>query len=901
MDEEPTQQATQPFHDPRRQGNDSILSYQDQSDIICILFPTSRPAHDAIQLTAEAAPQHIKQNHDVADAGEDDNDLSLEDSNTHADRSQGSDVENEQLPDQRKGKDGARDIALRFSSKVHNLCLGFVFGRNPKSCDMLLCDYDNKQVSNKHFRIYMNNHGVLMLEDTSTNGTIVDNTLLQGDKAKASDRDSQPRRTLVDGSMICLPTITRTNGDSVRFLVKMPGREGYLKKYQQNLATYLACIEQAERRAAATADSATKGLPMVLPQTVKTMQQGLQQDTTPNGSILAAATGQHHHGMHWNGGDKYNVIGYIGKGAFAMVYKLSSKRDGEVFAVKEIDKGKIKDKADAHKAQKELNVIKNLRHPNIVKYIDHLDTPSHLYIIMEFVAYGDLRAWTDAGNAMPESYKTQRYENSVDTWSFAAVLYHLLCGRAPFPGTQENLMLLNVMNTPIDWERLKQAGITFDGIDFIQKMLVIEPSQRASDEVLLEHPWLLSASDRPDLEKSQPKELDASQLSITDNDQYDVDELQYIDDLADPREPKRVRAWPQQDASPNAGEEMSDTPEFDMTGMAPGLSHHSPPQRLFGEIGTSALRSSGVLGETAHAALEVAGGASYDASEFQGHGHGGGSYDPATFGVGAGIGVFGGGSHKASSTSASYVDPGFGQASRAEDVSYIDPNYVSTHPTNEAFPVTQQNIQYPQLPAGAGYTHEAPSLLGAEALVRQLNMASPESGVSGSSENSKPASPKTPHSRELSPTVPGSKRASQGHRSADDEVNAKRSKTHRTSSSPPTRHQSDNTFAQSHSDTSQAGNQGHGRSATAGKGATQPDQANRTIESSDSDDHQDGQQPRERTKSHTTMPSTAFNSQDSANDSNGCDKPSSKPASRRESTSSNTATQAPPTHSSQPN
>lgn len=148
------------------------------------------------------------------------------------------------------------------------------------------------------------------------------------------------------------------------------------------------------------------------------MQQPLQQGTTPNGSILTAATGQTHHGMHWNGGDKYNVICYIGKGAFAMVYKLSSKQDGEVFAVKEIDKAKIKDRNEANKARKELDVIKNLRHvssnierkktllmsiqPNIVKYIDHLDSPGYLYIIMEFVPFGDLRVYTDAGSAMPE-------------------------------------------------------------------------------------------------------------------------------------------------------------------------------------------------------------------------------------------------------------------------------------------------------------------------------------------------------------------------------------------------------------------------------------------------------------------------------------------------------------------
>lgn len=384
MDEEPTQQATQPYLDPRRQGIQSFS--EDESDVICILLPTSRPAHDAVKLTAEAAPQHIKQNHEMSQVEDHGNDAISEDSKTRDDRSQDSDIENEQVLTSGRGRDAsdgvgtARDIALRFSSKVHSLCLGFVFGRNPKSCDLLLCDNDNKQVSNKHFRIYINSHGVLMLEDTSTNGTMVDGTLLQGAKAKATDRDPQPRRTLVDGGMIQLPTITRTNGESVRFHVKMPSRNNYLAKYQQNLATYLACIEQAERQAKATADSAVQGLPMVLPhvsqsslssflqylltsqQTVKVMQQGFQPETTPNGSILAAATGQHHHGMHWNGGDKYNVISYIGKGAFAMVYKLSSKRDGEVFAVKEIDKTKIKDRADAIKARKELDVIKSLRH-----------------------------------------------------------------------------------------------------------------------------------------------------------------------------------------------------------------------------------------------------------------------------------------------------------------------------------------------------------------------------------------------------------------------------------------------------------------------------------------------------------------------------------------------------------
>ena len=37
-----------------------------------------------------------------------------------------------------------------------------------------------------------------------------------------------------------------------------------------------------------------------------------------------------------------------------------------------------------------------------MKYIDHLDTPTHLFIVMEFVPFGDLCAWTGAGKVMPE-------------------------------------------------------------------------------------------------------------------------------------------------------------------------------------------------------------------------------------------------------------------------------------------------------------------------------------------------------------------------------------------------------------------------------------------------------------------------------------------------------------------
>lgn len=78
---------------------------------------------------------------------------------------------------------------------------------------------------------------------------------------------------------------------------------------------------------------------------------------------LVAGTEPFHHGMQWSGGDTYKVTGYIGKGAFAAVYKLARRHDGEVFAVKEIRKSSLARKGVLdRKVDQEINIMKRLHH-----------------------------------------------------------------------------------------------------------------------------------------------------------------------------------------------------------------------------------------------------------------------------------------------------------------------------------------------------------------------------------------------------------------------------------------------------------------------------------------------------------------------------------------------------------
>ena len=268
MEENSTQPATQQV--PRKEGFNSVLDDQDESDIICILLPTSPAAHDAVDLTALAAPQHILQNHGLSHIYE----APDEDMTTGGDTRPGDDSDNlvdlnAQIPDANQPKwDGpTKDIALRFSSKVHNLGLGFTFGRNPAKCDLLLSDNDNNMISNRHFRIFMKSNGSLMIEDTSTNGTIIDDIVLCGPKAGRLDPEPVAQHTVMNSNTIELPLQKDQRGQTIRFSVKIPQRsEIGAEKYEQNCIAYIKCVEQAERQHGFLAEAARNGTaPVIAP------------------------------------------------------------------------------------------------------------------------------------------------------------------------------------------------------------------------------------------------------------------------------------------------------------------------------------------------------------------------------------------------------------------------------------------------------------------------------------------------------------------------------------------------------------------------------------------------------------------------------------------------------------
>ncbi|GAB2285024.1 MAP3K epsilon protein kinase 1 [Dionaea muscipula] len=87
--------------------------------------------------------------------------------------------------------------------------------------------------------------------------------------------------------------------------------------------------------------------------------------------------------------NKYMLGDEIGKGAYGRVYKGLDLENGDFVAIKQVSLENIAQE-DLNIIMQEIDLLKNLNHKNIVKYLGSLKTRSHLHIILEYVENGSL-------------------------------------------------------------------------------------------------------------------------------------------------------------------------------------------------------------------------------------------------------------------------------------------------------------------------------------------------------------------------------------------------------------------------------------------------------------------------------------------------------------------------------
>jgi calcium-dependent protein kinase len=91
-----------------------------------------------------------------------------------------------------------------------------------------------------------------------------------------------------------------------------------------------------------------------------------------------------------NPGDSYERISFLGEGGFSKVLKVQSKVTKEMRAMKIIKKQGVNlDLKDANIFD-EINILKTLDHPNIIKIYEFFEDERNFYLITEFCEFGDL-------------------------------------------------------------------------------------------------------------------------------------------------------------------------------------------------------------------------------------------------------------------------------------------------------------------------------------------------------------------------------------------------------------------------------------------------------------------------------------------------------------------------------
>ncbi|XP_077233371.1 serine/threonine-protein kinase SRK2A-like isoform X3 [Tasmannia lanceolata] len=256
--------------------------------------------------------------------------------------------------------------------------------------------------------------------------------------------------------------------------------------------------------------------------------------------------------------EKYEMMKDIGSGNFGVARLMRNKETRELIAMKYIERGP---KIDENVAREIIN-HRSLRHPNIIRFKEVILTPTHLAIVMEYAAGGELfERICNAGRFSEDEarYFFQQLISGVNYCHSMQICHRdlklentLLDGR-PAPrlkicdfGYSKSSLLhsrpKSTVGTPAyiapevlsrreyDGKKIMAAQykipdyvrISQDCKHLLARIFVASPSKRTTIKEIKSHPWFL---------KNLPRELTETAQAIyyqTDNPSFS---LQSVDDI----------------------------------------------------------------------------------------------------------------------------------------------------------------------------------------------------------------------------------------------------------------------------------------------------------------------------------------------------------------------------------
>ncbi|KAG5529510.1 hypothetical protein RHGRI_030041 [Rhododendron griersonianum] len=229
--------------------------------------------------------------------------------------------------------------------------------------------------------------------------------------------------------------------------------------------------------------------------------------------------------------ERYEIVRDIGSGNFGVAKLVRDKWTGELYAVKFIERG---NKIDEH-VQREIMNHRSLKHPNIIRFKEVLLTPTHLAIVMEYAAGGELferictagrfsedearfffqqlisgvsychsmssvlhsqpkSAVGTPAYIAPEVLTRKQYDGKIaDVWSCGVTLYVMLVGAYPFEDPDDPRNFRKTINRifSVQYSIPSYVRVSLDCRHLLSRIFVANPEKRITIPEIKKHPWFL--------------------------------------------------------------------------------------------------------------------------------------------------------------------------------------------------------------------------------------------------------------------------------------------------------------------------------------------------------------------------------------------------------------------------
>lgn len=109
-----------------------------------------------------------------------------------------------------------------------------------------------------------------------------------------------------------------------------------------------------------------------------------------------------------NGMANYKRLDVLGEGAYGIVYKAQHLKTGEIVAIKKV---KFEEDGVPSTAIREISLLKNLKHPNVVELKEAIFEGDRLYLVFEYLEYDLKKFMRKKGSALsPQQNQSFMYQ-----------------------------------------------------------------------------------------------------------------------------------------------------------------------------------------------------------------------------------------------------------------------------------------------------------------------------------------------------------------------------------------------------------------------------------------------------------------------------------------------------------